>query len=549
MAAGDRIFMAKESTSQEILSNTKKIIEDAKAKPKRYGMRINLLDSNPATRVKYLYDAVGMTPAGMNFAGGGFDYGDWGDIWFVKKNRPVMVRTDGTVDYELNHENHALKLNGGASDITKTSYGGNAMSEIPLIWVKRWTQNNYHFVVFCEEQYDDTYKAYAHTDADGNVLPVTYFPMYEGSVVNNRMRSLSGLTPTASMTDEQETTAAKQNGDRWDKQSFSEINLMYEMCTMITCSTNSQGKFGNGNSQSDNFLQTGTLNGKGQFFGYTSTTQAVKVFYCENFFANYWKRLRGLLLINGVYHVKAVPPYNSTGAGYTNTGLTPSGTSGGYCSRMEMASDIGRIPTVASGSETTYECDGLWFNNTIVAVALFGGARGNGSKCGLSYLMQTDMKLLLKQEANQVTRLRDALEEISEAYDYCICDCGRLLDMVVINILLAAELVIAPVKVGGYENEAIHNLQEQVDDLREINPELRIKGLVTMRQKNKTSLDFEEWMKTSSGFDMFVTPIRRSIVAEKASMRMAVLPQFSKNCIVSQDYRNVVHELLKELEG
>ena len=48
-----------------------------------------------------------------------------------------MVRTDGTVDYELNHENHALKLNGGASDITKTSYGGNAMSEIPLIWVKR----------------------------------------------------------------------------------------------------------------------------------------------------------------------------------------------------------------------------------------------------------------------------------------------------------------------------------------------------------------------------------------------------------------------------
>ena len=82
--------------------------------------------------------------------------------------------------------------------------------------------------------------------------------------------------------------------------------------------------------------------------------------------------------------MKAVPPYNSTGAGYTNTGLTPSGTSGGYCSRMEMASDIGRIPTVASGSETTYECDGLWFNNTIVAVALFGGDRGFGSRCGLS---------------------------------------------------------------------------------------------------------------------------------------------------------------------
>lgn len=384
MAAGERIFMAKESTSQEILENTRKIIKGAEEKPKRYGMRINRLDSNPATRVTYLFDAVGMTPAGMNFSGGGFDYGDWGDIWFVKNNRPVMVKTDGTVDYELNHENHAQKLDGTPSDIANTSYGGNAMSEIPLIWVKRWSKNNYDFVVFCETQYDDTYKAYAHTDEDGNILPVTYFPMYEGTVINSRLRSLSGQTPTASMTDEQETTAAKQNGERWDKQSYSEINLMYEMCTLISRSTNSQGKFGAGCSTADNFLQTGTLNGKGQFFGSTGTTAAVKMFYCENFFGNYWKRLRGLLLINGVYHVKAVPPYNSTGEGYINTGLTPSGTSGGYCSRMEMASDIGRIPTVASGSETTYECDGLWFTNTDIRVALFGGSRGDASTCGLS---------------------------------------------------------------------------------------------------------------------------------------------------------------------
>ena len=35
MAAGDRIFMAKESTSQEILSKKNKIIEEGKEKPKR----------------------------------------------------------------------------------------------------------------------------------------------------------------------------------------------------------------------------------------------------------------------------------------------------------------------------------------------------------------------------------------------------------------------------------------------------------------------------------------------------------------------------------
>lgn len=165
------------------------------------------------------------------------------------------------------------------------------------------------------------------------------------------------------------------------------------------------------------------------------------------------------------------------------------------------------------------------------------------------YLMRTDMNLLLKQEENQITRLRDALSEVAGAYDYCICDCGRLLDMVVINILLAAELVIAPVKVGGYENEAIHNLQEQVEDLKEVNPDLRIKVLMTMRQKNKTSLEMEQWLHEEYGWNIFNTSIRRSIVAEKATIRMMPLPKFSKNGIVSQDYRSVVRELLEELEA
>lgn len=165
------------------------------------------------------------------------------------------------------------------------------------------------------------------------------------------------------------------------------------------------------------------------------------------------------------------------------------------------------------------------------------------------YLMRTDMNLLLKQEEDQVTRLRDALMEVSGAYDYCICDCGRLFDMVVINILLSASLVIAPVKVGGYENEAIHYLGEQVGDLMALNPALRIKAVMTMLQKNKTSLEAERWLRTSSGFEMFATPVRRSIIVEKASMAMLPLPEFSGKGTASQDYWGVAQELMEEVEA
>lgn len=160
------------------------------------------------------------------------------------------------------------------------------------------------------------------------------------------------------------------------------------------------------------------------------------------------------------------------------------------------------------------------------------------------YLMQTDMNLLMKSEDEQIHRLRNALQEVNEVYDYCICDCGRLFDMVVINILVAADAVIVPVKVGGYEVKALQSISEQIGD---INPEIKIKAILTMRQKNKTSLEFEDWLKDASGYDVFVTPVRRSVIAERASIAMQPLPKFSPRCITSQDYRNIVHELMREV--
>ncbi|MDE7200591.1 MAG: ParA family protein [Lachnospiraceae bacterium] len=162
------------------------------------------------------------------------------------------------------------------------------------------------------------------------------------------------------------------------------------------------------------------------------------------------------------------------------------------------------------------------------------------------YLMQTDMNLMLKEEENQVTRLRDALTEISDAYDYCICDCGRLFDMAVINILISASLVIAPVKVGGFENEALHSLEEQVEDMRKVNTDLAVRVLMTMRQKNKTSMEMEAWLRGEYGQDMFTAPIRRSVTAEKSSMAMQPLPEFSRRGIATQDYHSMVEELIRE---
>ena len=133
-------------------------------------------------------------------------------------------------------------------------------------------------------------------------------------------------------------------------------------------------------------MATGSLNNKGQFFGYSaaqSTVNAVKVFHIENFWGNVWNRIAGLMNLSGKIYTKAVPPYNTTGSGYTNTNLVPAGTNGGYANLTKMT-DQGRVPYTASGSATTYTCDGFWFNNSQANYAFVGGGWDGSALLGFS---------------------------------------------------------------------------------------------------------------------------------------------------------------------
>lgn len=161
------------------------------------------------------------------------------------------------------------------------------------------------------------------------------------------------------------------------------------------------------------------------------------------------------------------------------------------------------------------------------------------------YLMRTNVNLMLTEQENQILRFTAAMNEARTAYDYCIVDCGLLLDMTVTNVLAAADMVIEPVKVGGFEIEAVANTNEQIKALQTLNPDIKTKVLLTMQQKNKTTTQVAEW--TTAEFDCFNTVVRRSVVAEKSTIAHLPLPAFAKHCIATRDYREVTNELIKEV--
>ncbi len=362
--------------------------------PKEYtllGFRIKKAESDPDTRVEYTEGAVGFTPAGVNLSTGVFDYGSFADLWFVKDNKPVMLNADGTEAYELDPNDYTKKADGTASEISDTSQSKNAMSKIPCVWLKMWEDSTYEYCNICDIQLTDEYHAYAHQRSDGTIADYAYMSMFEGSLISSKVRSLKGQTPMNTQTGANELTYAKANGSLWSTRSWSHYNLINMLLILMGKSTNIQSKFGyghyNGGSAASSLLKTGTLSDKGQFYG-TSGNIAMKCFHIENHYGDIWERIEGMVT-NGSTHilVKEAPPYNTSGSGYTDTGVVPGGTSGGYINAAKMT-QYGLIPKTASGSDSTYYADGLWFAAN--CYAFVGGACNAGLRVGALALDMSD---------------------------------------------------------------------------------------------------------------------------------------------------------------
>lgn len=370
-----------------------------------YGFKLDQNESNPDSMITYLSDCDNKyyKSAKMNYTADSFDYGDWADVWFIKNLKPCMLKYDGTVDYELDKNDYTKKIDGTDSDIANASYGGNAMVGIPKVYWKIVNNgDNTANIYFSDKQIDDDFKCWSHINNNGNEIDYCYMPIYNGSNVNDKLRSLSDKTLIADQTADTEITYAKANNTGldiiWFTELFNDRMLINLLLLLIGKSTNTQLIFGTGNNNSyvsfsnTGIKNTGTMNTKGLFWGNQDNVSGVKIFGMEHWWGNQWRRIGGWINNDeGIQKIKmtygqsdgsTVDGYNLDGNGYITIGnSTPSGTSGGYISKM-MITDNGLIPTIVSGSATTYYCDGLWFNNSQVNYALVGGTSNRTSRVG-----------------------------------------------------------------------------------------------------------------------------------------------------------------------
>jgi len=360
-------------------------------------------------RIVYKGANSGYTPAYMNFSWDEFNYGDWEDAFFIKGCRPCMVKYDGTVDYYLNPNDYSLKEDGTASDIANTAYAGNAMVEFPKYYYlyEEITDDDgvacIHKAI-SNKKINSSYKPWwCFYDKSGNEVDYHYMSIYMGTIISNVMRSISGQTGYNNSTFADELTYANANNtaggitNQWFGTTAAGWLMICDLLELIGCTTATQETFGYGNYSGNSYTTVmGTLNAKGLFYGSSSasTSASVKVFGMEDFWGKRWNRIVGLINGSGTEKIKltigtqdgsTTTGFNATGSGYISlsSSFKPTGTSGGYISATAVNTSLGvELPATASGTSSTYECDGLWFNNSQTNVARVGGAASNGLLCG-----------------------------------------------------------------------------------------------------------------------------------------------------------------------
>lgn len=369
-----------------------------------YAFKIDGTVSDPAKMITYLEDCAGYTPAKMNYNTGKFEWGSWSEDEFFMP-RPCMLKYDGTVDYYLNPSNYGLRADtGAASDVKNTSYGGNAMMEWGRDGKKIWykivpsgTNNTSATVYIADSQVDSDYHAWSFINSSGEMVDHFYTPIYDGSLVSDKLRSLSGQATKVSTTVAQEVQYAEANNPSgkkmWYTEVYADVTLINLLLMLIGRSTDTQTTFGYGNGNGS-VQNTGQLDSYGLFYGtQAADLKGVKVFGMENWWGNVFRRYAGhvtdankkqlVKLTYGKQDGSTTAGYNTTGSGYLDTGITCA--SNGYVAKETYSNTFGMVPSdVTSGSASTYYSDYYWIAASCYAYR--GGYYGNTAYCGAFYV-------------------------------------------------------------------------------------------------------------------------------------------------------------------
>lgn len=335
-----------------------------------YGVKIIETESDPEARVIYTDNAIGKIPVKVNLQDGSVNYNGWDQYWIFDKIYPVMLMTNGTLGYKLNPDDQTKKEAGGASEITSTSYDGNAMVCVEKFYTK-FGMSGSNETIQISDNPKDGFEPIGFVRSDGSVADKIYLPMFMGSYdSSSKLRSLSGQDVKYSVSWTDFRTAAQKNGSNYDIDSWAMNQALSALFIILMKSCNPKTALGEGRAYPS--AKTGILVNKGPI-AYDPSTKTTKFMWVEDFTSNYssgmYRWEAGILSTNNKLYVKMKPPYSGTSTSGYNEVTDAVGIQGKCLSKMKCSNKYGRYPIEGNGTDSTHECS-YWHTQTNSSICI-----------------------------------------------------------------------------------------------------------------------------------------------------------------------------------
>lgn len=162
-----------------------------------------------------------------------------------------------------------------------------------------------------------------------------------------------------------------------------------------------------------------------------------------------------------------------------------------------------------------------------------------------SSLLLAGAELELAGRVGRELLLRKALRAARETYDYILIDPPPSLGLFSLNALAAAQRVLVPLQLHAYALKAMPQLEQTIDLVREINPELAIGGVLCTLADRRTNLshEIERQVRERYGSLVFQTVIPMNIKLAEAPTAGVPIHRYAPGSAGAQAYSTLAEEL------
>jgi len=142
------------------------------------------------------------------------------------------------------------------------------------------------------------------------------------------------------------------------------------------------------------------------------------------------------------------------------------------------------------------------------------------------------------------TKLKNAIEEIKNCYDYIFVDCPPSLGLLTVNALTAADSVLIPIQCEYYAMEGLTQLMKTIHLVRQaLNPKLELEGVLLTMYDSRVNLSNQVVAEVRKFFGnkVYNTVIPRNI-------RLAEAPSYGKPVFLYDRYSKGAESYLSMTE-